>query len=357
MMALDLLRALAFLVAVAGIVRWGPRAIGRESTVFLLTATLSTSLDVVCNVWRDLDGSAVDHTRGYLYVLAPIAWSAFLYALRVQQERDAALRAQEELRSLAAVLDERVRDGVAEARAANEELEALLGTVSHDLRAPLRTILGFTDAIEEDAEALEPVVRSHLARVRAAAGRMDELLGQLLELTRLTRHDLARQPVDLSALAEGILRDLQLAEPHRRVEVHVQPGLQAACDPILVRTILENLLGNAWKFTRDTPAPRIGFGRETVCGILAWFVRDNGVGFEPSAARRLFAPFQRLHGAAFPGTGIGLASVQRASRRHGGHAWAESQGPGGATFWFTLGPGDLRNGHGKASAPPEGARC
>jgi signal transduction histidine kinase len=348
MIALDLLRALAFAVAVTAIVRRGPRAIGAEPTAFLLAAALATTLDVVCNVSRAADGSLLNATRGYVHVMAPIAWCAFVYALRVHQQREAALRAQEDLRTLTEALDARVNEGVAEARAANEELESLLGSVSHDLRAPLRTILGFTDAIEEDAEVLDPVVRSHLARVRAAAGRMDDLLAQLLGLSRLSRHELARQTVDLSALAEGVLRDLQLGEPQRRVEVTVQPGLVAACDPILVRTILENLLGNAWKFTRDTPRPHIAFGRETVCGIRAWYVRDNGVGFEPAAARRLFAPFQRLHGAQFPGTGIGLASVQRAARRHGGHAWAASEGKGGATFWFTLGPGDTLNGHAKA---------
>ena len=226
----------------------------------------------------------------------------------------------------------------AELAAANKELEAFSYSISHDLRAPLRGIDGFSQALLEDySDRLDDTGKQHLERVRFGAQRMAALLDDLLELSRLTRAEIQRQPIDLSEVARSVAQDLSRQNPRRPVEFVIAPGLQAEADAQLMRTVMENLLGNAWKFTSRRPHARIEVGRTKANGMSAFFVRDNGAGFDPAYAGRLFGAFQRLHAAAeFPGTGVGLASVQRVIHRHGGRVWAESAVNQGATFFFTL---------------------
>lgn len=233
-----------------------------------------------------------------------------------------------------------------ELAAINRELEAFSYSVSHDLRAPLRAIDGFSQALLEDYGAvLDATGRDYLQRVRAAAQRMAALIDGLLTLSRLARAPLARRAVDLSALAREVIGELQAGEPRDGVAVHIEPGIMAEGDPTLLRIVLANLLGNAWKYTRHTPAPEIRFGTERDNDGLVYFVRDNGVGFEMQYADKLFGVFQRLHHASqFEGTGIGLATVQRVIHRHGGRVWAQAEPGHGAIFRFTLGPGLDREG-------------
>ena len=238
----------------------------------------------------------------------------------------------------------RIEEELVKAKAAtdasNRELEAFSYSVSHDLRAPLRSIDGFSQALLEDyAEHLDELGRQHLARVRAATVRMGGLIDDLLQLSRVTRAEMVRETVQLSVLAESVMGDLQRTEPARRVEVTIQPGLQAEGDPNLLRIVLANLLSNAWKFTGRQAAARVELGAWKNGGEHAFFVRDNGVGFDMAYAPKLFGAFQRLHAQAeFPGTGIGLATVQRIVNRHGGRVWTEAAVDQGSTFFFALPP-------------------
>jgi light-regulated signal transduction histidine kinase (bacteriophytochrome) len=222
--------------------------------------------------------------------------------------------------------------------AANHELEAFCYSVSHDLRAPLRSIDGFSQALLEDAgERLAPADHQTLARVRAAAQRMSGLIDDLLRLSRIARTAPAPRDVDLSAMAAAILDDLRHGEPARRLIVEIQAGMRAVGDQRLLRVALENLLGNAWKFTRRRPEARIAFGTEGGAPRPVYFVRDNGAGFDMTYAGKLFGAFQRLHsGGEFEGTGIGLATAARVVHMHGGRIWAEAAVDQGATFRFTL---------------------
>jgi light-regulated signal transduction histidine kinase (bacteriophytochrome) len=235
-------------------------------------------------------------------------------------------------------LNEDLHRRVAELAAVNKELEAFSYSVSHDLRAPLRSIDGFSQALaEEFADVLTDEGRDYLRRVRAATQRMGELIDDLLNLARVTRREMRREPVDLSALARTIAAQLRRNEPDRRVTLTIQDGLVASGDPHLLRLVLENLLGNAWKFTGKQAEARIEFGMMRQDGAHAYCVSDNGVGFDMAYSEKLFGAFQRLHAMTeFPGTGIGLATVQRIINRHGGRVWAEAQLGKGATFFFTL---------------------
>jgi PAS domain S-box-containing protein len=225
-----------------------------------------------------------------------------------------------------------------ELEAANKELEAFSYSVSHDLRAPLRSIDGFSQALAEDySERLDEQAQDYLARVRAATERMGLLIDDLLNLSRVTRAEMRSEHVNLSAIAESVLEELRKAEPHRQAELAVATGIEATGDPQLLRIVLDNLLGNAWKYSSKRPRARIEFGKTECHGGVAYFVRDDGVGFDPAYSGRLFGAFQRLHGASeFPGNGVGLATVQRIVHRHGGRVWAEGAEGKGATFYFTL---------------------
>jgi PAS domain S-box-containing protein len=222
--------------------------------------------------------------------------------------------------------------------AANKELEAFSYSVSHDLRAPLRGIDGFSLALLEDyEEKLDAEGKDHLHRVRAATQRMGVLIDDLLNLSRVTRAEMKLQKVDLSAIGRSIGAELENSQPERRIEFHIQEGLEAHADPNLMRIALENLLGNAWKFTSKLKSARIEFGQTNDNASRVYFVRDNGAGFDSARAERLFGAFQRFHDRNdFPGTGVGLATVQRIIQRHGGRIWAESAVAKGATFYFTL---------------------
>lgn len=220
----------------------------------------------------------------------------------------------------------------------NKELEAFSYSVSHDLRAPLRALDGFSQALLEDYSAsLDAEGQDYLRRVRAAAQHMGHLIDDLLKLSRVTRAGIERVEVDLTALAQGIAEELQRSEPQRTAEFVIAPALRAQADAQLVRIVLENLLSNAWKFTRPRPLTRIELGQRPFNGRPAYYVQDNGVGFDMHYANKLFMAFQRLHDAReFPGTGVGLATVQRVIRKHGGQVWAQSEEGKGTTFCFTL---------------------
>jgi len=247
-------------------------------------------------------------------------------------------RAEEAVHRLNDELEARVQARTAELLAANKELESFAYSISHDLRAPLRGIDGFSHLLaEEYGERLDDNGRGYLERVRRAAQRMGELIDDILELSRVTRYSMHRDSVDLSRLGHEILEELGRAAPLRKVELDVAPGCSAVGDPQLLRVLLQNLLENAWKYTGKTKAARIEFGCERIDGETVFHIRDNGVGFDMKYAERLFAPFQRLHSPEeFEGTGIGLATVARVANRHGGRAWAEAEPDKGAVFRFTL---------------------
>lgn len=225
-----------------------------------------------------------------------------------------------------------------ELNASNSELEAFSYSVSHDLRAPLRAITGFSTALLEDhGPSLNDDARSLLQRIFAAADRMDHLTADLINLSRVSRQTLQFRRVDLSQLAQEVVAELAKADPTRSVDVVIHPGLTEQGDPGLLRVVLDNLLGNAWKYTSKTAQPRIEVGQVRKNGKSEFFVSDNGVGFEMAHAGKLFQPFQRFHPSSdYPGTGIGLATVHRIVQRHGGTIRAESTVNLGTTIRFTL---------------------
>jgi signal transduction histidine kinase len=222
--------------------------------------------------------------------------------------------------------------------ATNKELQVLGYSVSHDLRAPLRGIDSFTQALVEDyADKLDAQGREYLERIRANTHRMADLLDALVKLSRLSDAGLYRQSVDLSAMAGAIIADLREREPQRQVTCVIGAGIVAQGDALLLRCVLENLLGNAWKYTSRLPQATIEFGVTRHLGRTAYFVHDDGAGFDMAFVNKLFGAFQRLHPPSeFPGNGIGLATVARIIHRHGGEVWAEGQVGRGATFYFTL---------------------
>ena len=234
--------------------------------------------------------------------------------------------------------NESLRRNAAELLAANTELDAFAYSVSHDLRAPLRSIDGFSQILLEDySEKLDEAGRESLQRVRAASQRMGTLIDDLLKLARVTRAEIRTEDVDLSGMAREIVADLQRTTPERQVEFEIAPGLKARGDTRLLRVALDNLLRNSWKYTAKQPAPRVEFRSADANGGRTFMVRDNGAGFDMKYADKLFGVFQRLHSAAdFEGTGIGLATVRRIINRHGGRIWAEGAVDQGATFYFTL---------------------
>ncbi len=265
-----------------------------------------------------------------------------LKSIGTTQDITEQVQAKAEIERLNAELEDRVRERTAELTAANKELESFAYSISHDLRAPLRGIDGFSHLLaEEYGERLDAQGKGYLERVRAAAQRMGNLIDDILELSRVTRHSMHRSQVDLSRLAMEILEEQAHSAPERAVEVAIAAECTAFGDPQLLRVMMQNLLENAWKYTGKVAAPSIAFGRETQGGEQVFFVRDNGVGFDMKYADRLFAPFQRLHKPEeFAGTGIGLATVARIVRRHGGRVWAESAVGQGTTLRFTLSEGE-----------------
>ena len=235
-------------------------------------------------------------------------------------------------------IEQRVSERIAELQADNEQLEAFSYSVAHDLRAPLRSIAAFSQALQDDhAEHLDPGGLDYLAHIRRAAQQMGHLIDDLLNLSRVARAQLRRERVDLSVLARAVVARLRFMQPERDVEVIIEDGLVAHADPRLIDIVLTNLLGNAWKFTGKRARARIELAAVPGESPTIYVVRDNGVGFDPADAGRMFGVFQRLHPAhEFEGTGVGLATVQRLIQRHGGKVWAEGEVNQGASLYFTL---------------------
>ena len=287
---------------------------------------------------------------GYSYVMLYVAVSIIAnlfarqsrYMLQRLTETNLDMRSQVsqreqaeiEVRKLNNELETRVHQRTAELSVANQELEAFAYSVSHDLRAPLRGIDGWSMALLEDFhDTLNDEGREYLNQVRTETQRMSELIDDLLELSRIARSDMRREEMNMSKMAQDLLAQLKAREPERMAEITIQPNLTTTGDSNLIRQVLLNLLSNAWKFTSKNEVTCIEFG----LAHDAFFVKDNGAGFDMAYANKLFSPFQRLHRVSeFPGTGVGLAIVQRVVRRHGGDIWAESKVNEGTTFLFTL---------------------
>jgi len=264
-------------------------------------------------------------------------------------------QAEDDVRTLTAELEARVEQRTADLRRANMNLEAFTYSVSHDLRAPLRALSGFSEALmEEYGDRLDETGRGYAGRIQAASERMATLIDDLLHLSRVSRAEMNLRPVNLSAEVAAIAEELQSREPGRRVSFAIQDGVRVTADRSLIRTVLQNLVENAWKFTARRDGATIEFGTITADATgVCCYVRDNGAGFDPAYAGKLFKPFQRLHTASeFPGTGVGLASVRQIVERHGGRTWAEGAIDEGATFYFTLTPTQTRRCHRPTPAPP-----
>lgn len=280
--------------------------------------------------WQDTEIEFVQQIASHLGVALQHAELMAELRAEVTERQQAEQRAQE--------LNQGLQQAIVELKAVNKELEAFSYSVSHDLRAPLRSIDGFSQALLEDyLEQLDVTGQDYLRRIRSATQRMGQLIDDLLTLSRVTRSDMHRESVGLSQIASHICTHLQQAHPERQVEFVIRPGLVTQGDIRLLQVAMENLLNNAWKFTSRHPQARIEFGAIEENNISVYFVRDDGVGFDMTFVDKLFKPFQRLHGMQeFPGNGIGLATVQRIVHRHGGRVWAEGALNQGATFYFTL---------------------
>jgi light-regulated signal transduction histidine kinase (bacteriophytochrome) len=248
------------------------------------------------------------------------------------------MEANQSLQRLNADLEQRVRERTRQLEEANGELKSFAYSVSHDLRGPVRAIHGFSQVILEDcAPLLDDAGRLAFERIQANALRMERLIDDMLHLAQVSREQLTPGPADLSVLAKEVVAELRERQPDRQIDVRIADGLVADADPDLMRIALTNLLSNAFKFTGRQPAPRIDFASETQGEEVVYYIRDNGAGFDMAYLDNIFRPFERLHSQEeFPGTGIGLATVHRAVRMHGGRIWAEASVDRGATFFFTL---------------------
>jgi PAS domain S-box-containing protein len=315
-----------------------PESWAEVKMVFLAMATgeISSGMDIPCQRKDGISFFADIGARSLLYGSRPCVVGVF---------RDATERkkAEEEIRTLNSELEQRVAQRTEQLEAANRELESFAYSISHDLRAPLRSVQGFSELLLEEYAPVMPAPAADSARrIHAASLQMGDLIGDLLQLSRLSREALHRSPVDLAAIATDVIQDLRRSDPVRQVEFAAPESLIAVADERLIRVVLENLLENAWKFTSKQPQARIVFGMDRNAeGTAEFFVRDNGAGFDMAFAGRLFGAFQRLHSTdEFPGNGIGLASVNRIISRHGGKIRAEGKIGKGAVFFFSL-PGTL----------------
>jgi PAS domain S-box-containing protein len=281
-----------------------------------------------------------DGLRTYVTVKFPLLDAgAKPYAVcGISTDITARKRAEEEVRRLNAELEQRVAHRTAELEASTRELDAFAYSVSHDLRAPLRSLDGFSQVLIDDYyDKLDDEGREYLRRVQSNVARMAQMIDDLLDLSRATRTELQREPIDLTAIAQEMVAELRTTEPDRQVTVIIGDRLTASGDPHLIRLVLQNLLANAWKFTAHSENPTVELAELDQDGEPVFVVRDNGAGFDMRYAAKLFDPFQRLHAVSeFEGSGIGLAIVQRIIRRHGGRIWATGEVGQGAAFYFTL---------------------
>ncbi|MBS1804950.1 MAG: CHASE3 domain-containing protein [Acidobacteria bacterium] len=291
-----------------------------------ITVTLATILDIILIVVMSR----------YLYRERELRRKTELQAVELREANEHIIASTAEIRELNETLERRVNQRTSELEATNRELEAFSYSVSHDLRAPLRTVDGFSLALEEDyAEAVDENGKDYIRRIRAGVQRMGQLIDALLQLSRITRGEVESSEFDLSGLADSVASTLVQENPDRSIEFRIEPGLNAIGDQRLIRVALENLFGNSVKFTSRIPSAVIEFGRDLEQN--AYFVRDNGAGFDMAYADRLFSAFHRLHGDKdFKGSGIGLATVSRIVHRHHGKIWATSEVNNGATFFFSL---------------------
>jgi len=323
---------------------WADEVIGKELMMLFPEKTRASSLEKINDTlagryWESVEIPVLRKDGSVKVAL----WnSANVYAedgktlfATIAQGQDITHRKIAEDRML--LLNESLERQTLELEAVNKELEAFNYSVSHDLRAPLRALDGYSQMLLEDyGEKLDKEGKEHLRQVREASQRMGQLIDDLLDLSRVTRNKMDWERVNLSLVARAVVRDLQSASPERKVEVGIADDLIMQGDPRLLRIVMENLLGNAWKFTGKTDHPKIEFATMMKDGQRVFYVRDNGAGFDMSHAEKLFNPFQRLHSVAeFPGLGIGLATAMRIISRHGGHIWAEGKLAQGATFYFT----------------------
>ena len=322
--------ALAALLVAYGVSRWLQRAVTRPLAAIARAAKeVSDKGNYSVRVDR-LGDDEVGYLAGtFNHMLAQIETST-----RELQRSNA------EVLRLNAELEQRVAERTSQLEYTNRELEAFCYSVSHDLRAPLRSIDGFSQALIEDFPREVPEeAQRYLGRIRSATQRMAQLIEDLLNLSRVSRGELQRQEIDVGEIARHVVAELQQRDPGRRVAVTIWDGMHANADGRLVRTALENLVGNAWKFTARCDAPRIEIGALADGARATFFVRDNGAGFDMAYADKLFGAFQRLHSVnEYAGTGIGLATVQRIVHRHGGRVWADAKPGKGAVFYFTLAP-------------------
>jgi two-component system sensor histidine kinase/response regulator len=287
-----------------------------------------------------LDQAETDMGRGYDlgavdFVFAPIVPAILRAKVTVFVEL---YRAQQELKRYRLQLEELVQERTTALTAINRELEAFSYSVSHDLRAPLVSFDGLSqNLLESYGDQLDERAKDYIQRMRLASQLMTSVFDGLQTLFRLTSGELRREQLEVSALAGEVVEELRAANPDRKVEVDIAPGMSAIGDQRLVRILLSNLINNAWKFTSLTQSPKIEIGQELVDSETRMLVRDNGVGFDMISSHRLFGAFQRLHSQSdFPGAGIGLAIARRVVNRHGGRIWAEGAVEGGATFYFVL---------------------
>ena len=285
--------------------------------------------------WYSVPIAASYFSVSIIAVFGALIWATASSLRAIDAERQ---KAQATADRLNLELEQRVADRTAALEAANQELEAFSYSVSHDLRAPLRTIDGFSRILLEDyGPTLTSEARDYLRRVCAGSQRMGQLVDDLLSLARVARHRMERRPVDLTALAEAAVAELRRDDPDRQMRVTIQAGLRVHADANLMRVILDNLLGNAWKFTRNCESPCLDIRAVTHDGETVYVIRDNGAGFDMKYAGKLFGAFERLHAVSeFEGTGIGLATVRRIVQRHGGTVWAEGAVGRGAAFYFTV---------------------
>lgn len=295
-------------------------------------------------VWLHLDPRLIlrlQTAKGWLFVIGS---AVLLYVLLRRYERRggdamvALIESRNQTRRANADLERRVAERTRQLESANRELEAFAYAVSHDLRAPLRSMSGFSQILQDSAPpGLDEKSRHYLQRIHDAAARMSGLIEDLLNLSRIGRSELTARSIDLSQIAAEAAAAVRERHPTRAVQLEIAPAMAVNADPRLLRIALENLLSNAWKYTARCPQARVSIGTQAGEHGPVYFVRDNGVGFDMKYADKLFVPFQRLHPETeFPGNGIGLVTVQRIVARHGGRIWADAKPDEGATFYFTL---------------------